>query len=595
MIKKRSKNQYVSNIIYGNGLVFKYAKKEAILLLLLTIPSCYGVFVGLVLERDIINKFANDESSQIEHIIILIALYLLMVCFYKVKDYLFKVLEIRMSACLKRILASNCMNIKWECFETQDTSQIIEGAKTEGIEAIVQCFSITSNTIICVGNFGIYIYLLKEIEIKIVAIYLIMALLCFTASEIIFGKTNKIWDRVTSLHKLEKYYASSVLNAEMHQETNHLRLKYWILEKWGQIFENLFEEKIKVKIIYEAILQFCRIVLNLPYFVMFLYSSNLVYGQKMNIGTLIMYLDMFNQVVNLFGSIESMLYSIISRNYYIDCFKKVMLLPNKCDGNQMISDPQTVEFTHVSYKYNNSELYALHDINISINKGEKIFLVGKNGSGKTTFGLILSGIISELDSGKLLINQKPAQSFKQGVVQYLSQEFIRYEASIRENIAAGASFEDISDEQVWYILEKVGLKDFVIALPHGIDTRIGYYYAESIQLSMGQWQRLAIGRLLANPKAKIWILDEPTAYLDPESEVEFYKMVTEVSNDRMVIFISHRIIFSKYADRTLLFSHGEIVAQGSHQKLLIESEEYKRMFVDQHSWFSGKEENDMYA
>ena len=124
----------------------------------------------------------------------------------------------------------------------------------------------------------------------------------------------------------------------------------------------------------------------------------------------------------------------------------------------------------------------------------------------------------------------------------------------------------------------------VSKLPQGIDTMLGQLQ-EGMDLSKGQWQRIAIARLLANPEAKIWVLDEPTAYLDPISEIEIYDLIYELAGERIVLFISHRLGFAKRTDRIIVFEDGKVAEEGNHTQLLERDGIYAEMYKMQETWY----------
>ena len=142
------------------------------------------------------------------------------------------------------------------------------------------------------------------------------------------------------------------------------------------------------------------------------------------------------------------------------------------------------------------------------------------------------------------------------------------------------------------MLAQVGLKEIVLAFENGIDTPLGQL-ENGIELSKGQWQRLAIARLLANPEIKTWILDEPTAYLDPIAEIEIYNMIYELAGDRTVLFISHRLGFAKKADRIVLFDNGRIEEAGTHDGLVNQNGTYAEMYSNQEEWYTDKIDADV--
>ena len=165
------------------------------------------------------------------------------------------------------------------------------------------------------------------------------------------------------------------------------------------------------------------------------------------------------------------------------------------------------------------------------------------------------------------------------------QDFYQYQTTVRENIEMGDPGRKLTDEEIWELLDTVGLREKVEGLEQGLDTRLGQLDGQG-DFSKGQWQRIAIARLLAKKDAGIWILDEPTAYLDPLSEIEVYNMIYRLAGDRIVIFISHRLGFARQTDRILVFRTGEIAEQGSHEELMEkENGIYREMYSLQKEWY----------
>ena len=165
------------------------------------------------------------------------------------------------------------------------------------------------------------------------------------------------------------------------------------------------------------------------------------------------------------------------------------------------------------------------------------------------------------------------------------QDFNQYQMSIKENIEIGCGGKELPDEKIYEILKKVELFDFVMEKTDGIHTKLGQL-EDGIELSKGQWQRLAIARMLADEKANVWILDEPTAYLDPISEIDIYNLILNLSGDKLVFFISHRLGFAKNADIIVVIREGTIVETGKHSELMnIEDGIYARMYKSQSEWY----------
>ena len=164
------------------------------------------------------------------------------------------------------------------------------------------------------------------------------------------------------------------------------------------------------------------------------------------------------------------------------------------------------------------------------------------------------------------------------------QYFLQYSFTIRQNVCLGNINKEFTDEEIEGILDKVGLLNYVKTLPDGINTMLGQI-EKGMELSKGEWQRLAIARLLANDDSKIWILDEPTAFLDPMGEIEIYNLIKSLRGDKTILFISHRLGFSRQCDRILVFNKGQVVEDDTPENLMNRSSLYKKMYEVQKKWY----------
>jgi len=237
----------------------------------------------------------------------------------------------------------------------------------------------------------------------------------------------------------------------------------------------------------------------------------------------------------------------------------------------------SISLENVEYQYPQSDLTALKDVSIDFKIGQKVAVVGHNGSGKTTF---VSVILNLLKSQKGVLNTKGV------VVSSLFQDFGCYQMTVRENVEMGIGGKKIADDELISILKKVDMYDFIMSKEKGLDSMLGQF-EDGEELSKGQWQRLAIARLLANKDANVWILDEPTAYLDPIAEVEVYKLIFDLSENRLVFFVSHRLGFAKYSDRIIVLENGTIIEDGSHEDLTAKKNgRYAEMFESQRKWYT---------
>jgi ATP-binding cassette, subfamily B, bacterial len=228
----------------------------------------------------------------------------------------------------------------------------------------------------------------------------------------------------------------------------------------------------------------------------------------------------------------------------------------------------------------------LKDLSFTWKFGEKLALVGENGSGKSTVVKLLLRFYDP-DSGVIYVNNRPIEEYDlkqwRGLIAAVFQDFGRYEYSIFENMYFDNPSKNIFKSETDKILDQCGLLKVVENLPEGIETRLGKRFGTS-DLSGGQWQKLAIARAMCK-RASIMIWDEPTAALDPNIESEIYRLFETLSKGKSTLMITHRLGATAMADKILVLSGGHIVESGSHEELINSNGMYMKMFLKQASWY----------
>ncbi len=227
-----------------------------------------------------------------------------------------------------------------------------------------------------------------------------------------------------------------------------------------------------------------------------------------------------------------------------------------------------VEFRNVSFKYPGSESYALHNVNVKFKVGEKIAVVGLNGSGKTTFIKLMCRLYDPTE-GEILLNGVNIKKYDydeyMSIFSVVFQDFSLFAFSLGQNVAASQKFEE---QKVCECLKKAGFEDRLKTLSNGTETFLYKNYDQNgVEISGGEAQKIALARALYKD-APFIVLDEPTAALDPVSEYEVYSKFNEIAGDKTAIYISHRLASCRFCDRIAVFHEGAIIQQGSHEELL---------------------------
>jgi len=254
------------------------------------------------------------------------------------------------------------------------------------------------------------------------------------------------------------------------------------------------------------------------------------------------------------------------------------------NGPLEVAFRKELRFDNVFFRYPGSDTYALQDINLVIRPGERIALIGENGSGKTTLIKLLTGLYQPTE-GRLTvdghdISKLPANAWRNKVA-VVFQDFMRYALTLRENITLSDK-EDIPEQTLLRnVLHRTGLDELANTLPDGLDTLLGREFGQGHDLSMGQWQRIALARALCRSTADILILDEPTSWQDAFEEFEVYRYFQQWAYpDKTIILISHRMAPAALADRIIVLHQGSIVEQGSHRELLARNGIYAQLYAE---------------
>jgi ATP-binding cassette subfamily B protein len=232
----------------------------------------------------------------------------------------------------------------------------------------------------------------------------------------------------------------------------------------------------------------------------------------------------------------------------------------------------------VTFSYPGSEQAVLENVDVRVAPGEIVALVGENGSGKTTLAKLIAGLYDPQEGsvswGGLDLSTLP-DSARHGHVALVFQDFLRLHYGADENIGVGDWRRDDAERIRWAALS-TDATEFIEALPQGFATRLGREFEDGAELSVGQWQRLALARTLYSSSPLV-VFDEPTAALDPRAEVAFFRQFRSMVEGRTAVVISHRMISARMADRIYVMEHGEVIEQGTHAELLAAGHRYAEM------------------
>lgn len=391
---------------------------------------------------------------------------------------------------------------------------------------------------------------------------------------------------------LAGYYYGLCTGKEFRQELRHYKLYSYFCKKWDALVEERHKEKKKILVKHISINVVVDVLRSCIYLGVLLITAWQIYQNPLlGLGVFTLVFSLTRQLQNAVHT--TLTTSALFLNFlpYMEEYLYVKGLEQEEQGEDTGRLKQgEIICTGVSFSYPDAAQEALHEITVTIKDGEKVAIVGENGSGKSTFISLLSGMLRP-DSGNIQIGGSDVKTETGKVRNSLSvvfQNFARYEDTVRNNIAVSgieACEKENTDARIWSLLRGIHMDSFFASLKDGLDTRIGSFSESGDNLSGGQWQRVAIARAAYREESRIMILDEPTSSLDPLAEAQLYEDFSKLTGERTTLLVSHRLGVTAVVDRILVFKNGRIVEDGTHEELMKQNGEYKRMYQAQAQWY----------
>lgn len=347
-----------------------------------------------------------------------------------------------------------------------------------------------------------------------------------------------------------------------------------------QYRENL-KPKIKLTLFENTFLSLGMILLTgLAY----LRSVQMISAGQLEVANFVVYVGavtlLASTVTQLVNHLARLDHDLLEMEYY-DAFMNQEPVFNHDEGMENPQNNVEIELQNVTYTYPGNLEPTLKNVSFIFKPSEKVAIVGENGAGKTTLIKLITGLLLP-DEGKILINGIPQAEFN--ISEYyclfstVFQDIHLLTYSIKDTILQGIPYDE---SHYQWVLEQSGMDRIIEKFPDGDETKlVRKVYQESVQLSGGQLQKLKLAQALYKD-APVLILDEPTAALDPIAEHEVYQGYLKFSEDKLSLFISHRLSSTRFCDRIIYLKQGEITEIGTHEELLADEKDYHRLYEAQ--------------
>ena len=441
-------------------------------------------------------------------------------------------------------------------------------------------------------GFAVYLALLSSLSPL-----LILAVIATTAAG--YFVSRKV-NQFGYLHREEeaaytaemRYVKRTVTSRVFAKDIRIFGLKPWLMEVWQKSFR-LYESFLRRREKHYFLTNLADFLLSLlRNGISYAYLLHLTLTEGLSASTFLLYFTAASGFTQWITGILEQFTQLSKASLEISVVREFLEWPEgfQLTGGDPIPDAVNgtyeLQLEHVTYRYPGAAEDTIHDLSLTLHRGEKVALVGLNGAGKTTLVKLLCGFLDPTQ-GTVRLNGVDIRKLNRRAYYKLFsavfQEFSLLEATVAENVAQ--QVEGIDEEKVWQCLENAGLSDAVRALPQGLQTHLGRsIYDDGTELSGGQTQRLMLSRALYRDGA-VLVLDEPTAALDPITESEIYLKYSEMTQGKTSLFISHRLASTRFCDRIILLENGSIAEEGSHEALLQAGGSYAKLFSVQRRYY----------
>lgn len=545
-------------------------------------------------ELQLLTGEKGSAESALTIFVILVGVYIAQVVITNIQQYISGLDEVKIQRYLNRTILRHKCEVRYKYIENDDDFQekIVFTQEYSGrtmAKCIGSMIAILQLFIAFIGAFLSLWNISPVIVLVLLVTSVPAAILAYLQQDETFRARAKWMEEGALAIHYFHMIGGGGYSIDGLQEIRHFGLFDYLKKRWRAIADQYIAKKnqiMKKHVKYNTIADFLR---SAVYVVVLLIAAWEIY-QNPAIG-----LGTFTLVYSLSGQLQTTTgdclvgIMVLAQNvqYMQDFFRLEDLEREEYDEKNTVVKTGEIAFDHVSFAYPNSSETVLKDVSVRIRDGEKVAIVGENGSGKSTFISLLCGMFDPKE-GKITVDgidvsQNGAAVRKE--VSVVFQDFAHYEASLRENITVSAKERHATDEEIMDLLKRIHVEDVVEEQPNGLDEVVGSFSDKANNLSGGQWQKISIARAAYRKDTRIMILDEPTSALDPVAEAQLYRDFTALTGDKTTILISHRLGITAMADRILVFQDGRIVEDGSHQELMAQNGRYAEMYREQAKWY----------
>ena len=593
-----------SRLLYIFRLVWETQPILLIFMLFMTVYNGIMPLIGTLITAHLLECIVQSFTEEVDLVLPLIWQFgylFLNTLTSSLSGMLTKITGEKVTNHVKNKIMHKAKTVDLASFDMPDFYERLENANREAgmrpVNILKSSFELVSKVISMISYFAVLTAILKVLPTSSMLFFAAFLLLTFASAIVSFHFRRKNFNymfRRSKDRRKMNYYSDLLVNKDMVKEVRLFDLSDLLIGKYNEVFRGYFDG-IKKLILQEGawnmVLSFATAVMNGVLFYMIATNVTQISDYSVYTGAL-------NSISSALAAIISVTASIYEGSLFID--NMILFMNEEQTVKPLLDTPaepqnhcgHTIELRNVCFRYPGADRDVIHHIDLTIESGSTIALVGLNGAGKTTLIKLITRLYDPTEGTILLdgrdIREYDLQSLYK-LYGIIFQDFGKYAESAEDNIAFGNIAREKLRAEVEAAAKNSGAHDFIEKMPQGYDTPLTRFFERGgTELSIGQWQKLSVARAFYSD-ADILILDEPTASLDAIAEQEIYRQFDKLRTGKTSIFVSHRLSSATTADRIVVLENGSIVEYGSHTELMALHGKYHKLFSTQAQRYQSKD------